>query len=148
MVVKELMKKEKNEKLSNSMIITLFLNFIDNVQKYKPIYTDLLEQEDKLCQDLLHTLELQDMSYTERAKIATKLSTNRKDRRFYKDTCQIMEDISIWLCNNKKAVEELKQVLGKVRKIEKYQKDRQYIPKTVKNIQDLYKGEDNNEEKK
>lgn len=115
-----------------STIVSDFLNLLEDINKFLPVYADFLDKEDKLCQDLLHTLELEKTTYSERAKIATKLVTNRKDRRYFKDNVQIMQDLRNWLENNKPAVEKLKQVLGAIRKVERYQKDREYIPKVLK----------------
>lgn len=115
-----------------STIVSEFLSLLEDINKFLPAYMDFLDKEDKLCQDLLHTLELEKTTYNERAKIATKLITNRKDRRYFKDNVQIMQDLSNWASNSKPAVEKLKQVLGSIRKIEKYQQDRKYIPKVLK----------------
>lgn len=115
-----------------SAVVSEFLNLLEEINKFLPVYTDFLDKEDKLCQDLLHTLELEKTTYNERAKIATKLVTNRKDRRYFKDNVQIMQDLNEWTVNHKPAIEKLKQVLGSIRKIEKYHKNREYIPKILK----------------
>lgn len=117
-----------------SEYITVFLNFLSSVQATYNFSLEEMKTQEKLTQDYLHSLELDDLKYEERNKVATKLAINRKDRRYYKDRVEEYEPIVEFLTNpqNKKAIDELKQVLGKVRKQEAYHKDRVYIPKVLK----------------
>ena len=68
------------------------LDAISLLYDYKKQYNyamsciDVLEQ---LTQDLLHKLELDRLSYNEKAKLAVKLSKVRKDRRHYKNMIEI-----------------------------------------------------------
>ena len=117
-----------------SEYITEFLNFLSSVESsYKFCLAEMKKQE-QLTQDYLHSLELDNLKYEERNKVATKLATNRKDRRYYKDRVEEYEPIVKFLNEqkNKNVVNQLKQVLGEVRKMENYHKDRFYIPKVLK----------------
>lgn len=81
-------------------------------------------------QDILHALELQDLSYHQQAKLAKKLVDVRKRRRKAKDMIAQIEPLFKWANTNKKSIDELKQVLGNIRKLEKGAENRFYNPRT------------------
>ena len=117
-----------------SEYITEFLNFLSSIESsYKFCLAEMKKQE-QLTQDYLHSLELDNLKYEERNKMATKLAINRKDRRYYKDRVEEYEPIVKFLNEqkNKNVVNQLKQVLGECRRAENYHKDRFYIPKVLK----------------
>ena len=117
-----------------SEYITEFLNFLSSIESsYKFCLAEMKKQE-QLTQDYLHSLELDNLKYEERNKVATKLATNRKDRRYFKDRVEEYEPIVEFLNEqkNKNVVNQLKQVLGECRRAENYHKDRFYIPKVLK----------------
>lgn len=117
-----------------SEYISEFLDFISGVQtSYNDCHEEMKKQE-KLTQDYLHSLELDDLKYEERNRVATKLAMNRKDRRYFKDRVEEYEPIVKFLSeqNNMRVINQLKQVLGEVRRQENYHKDRFYIPKVLK----------------
>lgn len=123
-----------NNKLP-SEYITEFLNFISDAQSHYKFCYDEVNEQDKLTQDYLHSLELDELKCTERSKLATKLATNRKDRRYYKDRVEELEPIVTFFNDpqNKKVLDKLKsQVLGVVRKQEDYHKHRTYVPRVLK----------------
>lgn len=111
-----------------------FLNFISAAQSHYNFCTDELNKQDKLTQDYLHSLELDELKCDERSKIATRLAINRKDRRYYKDRVEELEPVITFFNDpqNKKMVDKLIQVLGSCRKAESYHKDRIYIPRVLK----------------
>lgn len=123
---------QENKKLSE--YITEFLNFISNVQSSYNCCLEEMKKQEQLTQDYLHMIELEDLKYEERNKVATKLVTNRKDRRYFKDRVEEYEPIVKFLSNqkNKSVFNDLQQVLGTVRKVEGYHKDRFYVPKVLK----------------
>lgn len=123
-----------NNKLP-SEYITEFLNFIADAQSHYKFCYDEVNEQDKLTQDYLHSLELGELKSLERSKLATKLATNRKDRRYYKDRVEELEPIVTFFNDpqNKKVLDKLKsQVLGLVRKQEDYHKYRTYVPRVLK----------------
>ena len=127
--------KNTNDKISlTSDYISNFLNFIKGVDMDYIDAFDGLNVQDKLTQDYLHSLELDNLKCAERSKIATKLAQNRKERRYYKDKIEIYQPIIEFLDddNNKKVIRKLEQVLGQVRKQEKIHKNRFYIPRVLK----------------
>ena len=55
-----------------------------------------------------------------------------KQRRDYKDAVEELEPIRTFADSNKKFVEQVKQLLGKVRKVEEYHAERSYKPRVLK----------------
>ena len=97
-----------SEKLTN------FLNFITDAQSHYKFCLEEMKKQEQLTQDYLHSLELDNLKCNERSKVATKLETNRKDRRYYKDRVEELEPIINFLSEsqNKKTFDKLQQVLG------------------------------------
>ena len=121
-----------------SEYITEFLNFIAAAQSHYKFCYDEVNAQDKLTQDYLHSLELDEIKCSERSKLATKLAINRKDRRYYKDRVEELEPIVNFFSEpqNKKVLDKFTDVLGKVRKAERYHEDRTYVPRVLKEKKD------------
>jgi hypothetical protein len=121
-----------------SEYISEFLNFVAEAQVQYRLCSEEEDKQEKLTQDYLHSLELDDLKCNERSKIATKLAVNRKDRRYFKDRVEEFEPIVKFFEDqqNKKMLDKLKEVLGQVRKQENYHKYRTYIPKVLKEKKD------------
>ena len=123
--------------------IEQFLRFYDLAQlTYKTAY-DNVNRCDKLTQDLLHKLELEDLSTGEKNKIATQLKYCRKDRRYWKDIVEEYEPFILLFspkADNKKSESEfyvrfirmLREALGSTRRQEAYHADRHYRPRIIK----------------
>ena len=122
------MDKKPSEYLSE------FLNFVSEAQSHYRFCSEEVNNQDKLTQDYLHSLELDGLKRDERSKVATKLAINRKDRRYYRDRVEELEPIVEFFNDptNKKMLDKLKQTLGATRKAESYHKDRKYIPRVLK----------------
>ena len=110
--------------------------------EYK-IAFEMVNKCDQLTQDLLHKLELDKLSNSEKNKIATQLKYCRKDRRYWKDIVEELEpfvDLFVAMGDNKKVAESSKtfinmlrsSVLGKIRKQETYHANRSYKPRIIK----------------
>lgn len=83
---------------------------------------------DRLTQDYLHQLELSELSYKERAKIATQLANCRKLRRASKDTVEILEPFIEFIESDKgrQTMNLMREALGKTRKAEGRMENRIY----------------------
>lgn len=113
-----------------SEYISEFLAFLEQTTRDYDFALIGEKQQNDLTQDLLHQLELDgEQSYPDRCKLVTVLRKNRQKRRGYKDTIEETEVIINYTSDNKKAVELLKQLLGKVRKAESYHENRVYKPR-------------------
>lgn len=119
------------EEKKPSEYISEFLNFVNGAARLCDFCENELIKQDKITQDLLHSLELNELKYSDRAKIATQLTLNRKDRRYYKDRVEELTPIRNYISDNRKFFNELSKLLGSVRKSEKYHNNRHYKPKVL-----------------
>lgn len=122
-----------------------FLNFFTTAKNDYTYAKEQLDNCQQYTQDILHSLELDNLSYADRCKLMTKLTTCRKDRRYWKDRVEELEPfVHIFdpdfspskgeAERNRRVINLLREALGKTRKVEKYHSDRKYIPKIfVKN---------------
>lgn len=133
--------------MKTSKNIENFLNFYDAVKREYDIAFEMVNQCDKLTQDLLHRLELESLSTGEKNKIATQLKYCRKDRRYWKDIVEETESFvnmfnqtEASLSDGKKKAEVeanrrfinmLRETLGKTRRQEGYHVSRSYKPRII-----------------
>lgn len=96
---------------------------------------DEVNRLDRLTQDYLHRLELEGLSYSERAKVATQLARCRQLRRESKDTVEILEPFIAFLASDKgrNMINLLTEALGKIRKVEERMESRTYRYKVLLN---------------
>ncbi|MBQ8802293.1 MAG: hypothetical protein IJZ53_01470 [Tyzzerella sp.] len=111
----------------NSNKIKAFLDFIDECKNMHDLAFENMKKEDARLQDLLHAIEFETKT-KERSKLCTKLHKSRIERREYKNAVELTEDIVNFFQEpqHKKTLDQMRQLLGKVRKVEKYHNDRVY----------------------
>lgn len=99
--------------------IERFLSFIEQCK------TDLKEAEqqevlaDRQTQDILHCLEIKELSMHDYIALSIEQKSIRQNRRKAKDVRETLTQFVEWITTNKKFVDNLTQMLGKVRKVEK-----------------------------
>ena len=88
---------------------------------------------DYLTQDYLHKLELEDLDYPSRAKVATAIAKTRKERRACKNRAEVLQPLIDYITSEKgkTMLNLLKEVLGKTRKAEERQKTRTYTNRRI-----------------
>ena len=88
---------------------------------------------DRLTQDYLHKLELNELSYAERAKVATQLARCRQLRRASKDTVEILEPFIEFIESEKgrQTMNLMRETLGRTRKVEERMNTRTYRYKVL-----------------
>ncbi len=116
--------------MQNSKMISDFLSYLTEAQTENNISADTLKYTDDLSQDILHKLELEDLNYSERAKLATKLRDTRRERRSVKDSLAVTDLVVEWIGENRDTIHSLQRLLGDVRKKEKCLTGRIYISRT------------------
>ena len=122
-------------KLEVSTNISAFVRFKKEAES---MYNYCLEQVKVLegaVIDYTHKIEFSKKA-SERNKFTTAMHQVLKDRRYYKDRVEELEDF-IKLFNDPKMKDlfnQLNNVVGVVRKQEEYHKDRKYIPRVVKDL--------------
>lgn len=129
----------ENPRISES--ISEFIAMMENAQKDYVWNKDEVTRMDALTQDYLHSLELDGLDYKARAKIATKLAECRRERREHKDMVQCLEPLVLFLLSEKgkQMLNQVREALGKTRKIEKYMETRRYF-RRVLNEEDADEG--------
>lgn len=117
---------------SKAEMIADFLELLREAENSYSFNYDSVNQMDKLKQDILHKFELQQMTESELLELDQALIDCLKQRRDYKDAVEELEPIRTFADSNKKFVEQVKQLLGKVRKVEEYHAERSYKPRMLK----------------
>ena len=95
---------------------------------------DEVNRMDRLTQDYLHKLELDNLDYKERAKVATQIAKCRQARRACKDTVEVLKPLVEFLESDrgKNLYNLVREALGKTRKVEERMEARTYIPRVLK----------------
>ena len=126
------MNKKQQTPVFSDVISAVCKMFDDAVKDYQ-WNSDKVVEMDKLTQDYLHSLELDNLKYEERAKIATQLAKCRRERREHKDTTMILEPLVQYLNTDKgrQLSNLLKEALGKTRKAEEKMENRVYYPRVL-----------------
>lgn len=134
-VVRISAKKQKAPQFST--YISEFCKLITDVQSDYEWNKDEVNRLDRLTQDYLHKLELEGLSYRERAKVATQLTRCRQLRRESKDTAEILEPFITFLKSDKgkNMVNLLREALGKTRRIEGRMENRTYRYKVLDELE-------------
>lgn len=130
-------RKAENPQFSNC--ISDFCKMVDNAHADYEWNREEVNRLDKLTQDYLHQLELNGLDYSERAKVATRLSHCRQLRRISKDTAEVLEPFITFLDSEKGhgMMNCMREALGKTRKIEEKMKTRTYRQKVLEGEGDI-----------
>ena len=84
---------EKHEEKA-SEILARAAKLLNDASKVYEANFELMKEQDALQQDLLHKLEIENLTRDERAKLATELRDCRRLRRKYKDVVEELEPIA------------------------------------------------------
>lgn len=124
---------KKEQQIQFSQRIRDVCSMFDDALKDYSWNSDEVFRMDSLTQDYLHALELGNLKYEERAKIATQLAKCRAERRAHKDTVMVLEPVVQYLDSDrgKQLLNLLREVLGKTRKVEERMENRVYYPRVL-----------------
>ena len=124
------------KELKTSEILSSFIKFLEQCKNEYYFCEDELNKQEALTQDLLHKIEFNEGGRNERNRAATILKNCRQDRRAFKDRTEELEPLVSFICDEsgKHLINQLKNVLGEVRKKENYHKNRFYIPRVLKDF--------------
>lgn len=116
----------KSRKLSEEL--SFLLSFLRNVKLIYSNNRELLSMYDRKTSDFNHALELDNLNYKERAKLATKQRDNLLERRKCKDIIYEYQPLAELLetKDGVRFLNLLNEVLGKIRKQEKLHENRIY----------------------
>lgn len=122
--------RENPGALTAEEYLDIFLTFLRNEQSEYRIAQDIVTDcENKQC-DIEHSLELNQHTYNEQARLARGLIQVRRERREAKVRVEVAEPIKNWAENNHAVVKEIETLLGKVRQVGRKQSNRVYVPRT------------------
>lgn len=109
------------------------LSVIQSLEMRHQVNHEGVHEQDLITQDLLHKLELEPLNAAQMVQLAKQLKDVRQTRRLMKDEIEVMQPLMDFMqdTNNKKAMQELAQTLGKMRNVIKIQANRQYYPRVL-----------------
>lgn len=113
-----------------SETISAFLDYLSDVESRYNIARADEKETNAQTQDILHQLELYADGYHETARLGKLLRQVRQERRAAKDAADALAPISAWVLENKAVLHSLERLLGELRKIERRQAIREYVPRT------------------
>lgn len=96
------------------------LEYFKRASSDKKAAENKLSDSDKRLSDLEHELEFGSRTYHEKAKIAKRISTIRKERRYAKYTIEQLTPVTDWLDKNQHVIRGLERLLGDVVKAEQH----------------------------
>lgn len=113
-----------------SEAVKLFLDFVDESRTLYSQSMEEMKKEERKQQDYLHQIEFESNA-KERNKVCTKLHQSRRERRRHKDVVESCEPVVRFFqdTQNKKTLDRMTQLLGELRRIEKYHQNRTYRPR-------------------
>lgn len=116
-----------------SAVISDFVKMMEDASRDYAWNYEEVNRMDKLTQDYLHKLELGNLGYKERARVATQLAQCRRARRECKDTVEVLEPLVQFLESDKgkNLYNLVREALGKTRKVEERMETRVYIPRVL-----------------
>lgn len=107
-----------------------FLAWLRNAEERYHIAEAEDQEANDGTQDLLHRLELAELTTGEAEAVARTLGSVRRRRREAKVLLEQTRPVMDWLESNRRSVKLLERTLGEVRKAERRSQDRIYTPKT------------------
>ena len=124
---------KKNATPQFSPVISNFCTMVTEVLADYDWNSAEVNRLDRLTQDYLHQLELNNLDYRERAKVATQLTKCRQLRRASKDTVEILEPFVEFIESDKgkQTMNLMREALGKTRKVENKMETRTYRYKVL-----------------
>lgn len=116
-----------------SPVISDFVKMMEEASKDYAWNYEEVNRMDRLTQDYLHKLELDNLDYKERAKVATQIAKCRQARRAYKDTVEVLKPLVEFLESDrgKTLYNLVREALGKTRKVEECMETRTYFPRIL-----------------
>ena len=116
-----------SEQLSDS------IKFFTSSREEYSIAEQKYEDANSEIQDLLHLLELSDLSYHDSAKVAKALTKIRGERRDAETVMTQLKPVVTWLTENPNVIKGLEKLLGEVREAERISNpdNRHYTQRTT-----------------
>lgn len=110
--------------------LAYFMDFLRGAEQQYNIAVQDAQQTYSETSDILHEVELADHTPEEYIALCHTLREVRQRRRRAKDMSSALLPVVTWINANRKTMQGLEQLLGDVRKAERTQENRFYIPRT------------------
>lgn len=109
------------------------LRLFQNLNTRYEVYVSGIKEQENLQQDLLHKLELEPLNAVELVRTAKQLKECRETRRLMKDELERLTPIVEFIQdkNNAKTINQLSELMGRLRKIDTNQANRRYYPRVL-----------------
>ena len=119
-----------------SQCISQFCSMMEEAKRDYAWNSDEVRRMEALTQDLLHRLELEDLGYKDRAKVATQLARCRQSRRDSKNMVEVLSPLVQFLESDKgrTMMNMMRETLGKTRRVEERMKNRRYIHRILEGV--------------
>jgi hypothetical protein len=119
--------------VKRSEIISQFLNMLQDAKTEHAGSQERLKEYNNATQDILHDFELNEHTLEEKMALTEEIIEVRRERRIDKNTFEVTEKIKTYIDRQDIAVaiKWFGKMLGDVRKVEKYHKNRSYHKKTT-----------------
>ena len=121
--------------------LNLACQFAESYKSFKTKfdnYSKLVNKADKATQDILHKMELDTLSTNEKIKYSTKLQNIRRDRRYFKDKVEalqeLMEKFEGFGQSFNGCVNKMGNIAGNSRKGYQNRTNRKYTPRVITDL--------------
>lgn len=110
--------------------LAYFMDLLRGAEQQYNIAVQDAQQTYSETSDILHEVELADHTPEEYIALCRTLREVRQRRRRAKDTSNTLLSVITWIDANRRTMQSLEQLLGDVRKVERMQENRFYVPRT------------------
>ena len=111
--------------------IEMFLSMVRDAQEEYHSAYEQVERCERKMQDIEHYLEFNILSHHQKAKVAGEMQRVRQIRRDAKNRWERLRLVNQFAEEHKPYIGKLQKLLGEMRKIERNQENRYYLPKTT-----------------
>lgn len=122
----------KDEIIERADILSSLSTFLSNIATLENNYRKKLSDIEAEIQDLLHEIELIDLSRSQRNVFSLRLQEVRRERRQIKDLLELLDPCSKIVKDSSKIVYLLSSTSNKIKEINDLQKKRVYTPRIKK----------------
>ncbi len=98
-------------------------NCVGYIREEFEVNLNRVKELDRQTQDILHSLEIENLSYHEKAKLAMKLEEIRKERRIHKDVVEQFQSMSNFF-NGQNTIKTLKLFAEELRRMQRLNESR------------------------
>jgi DNA-binding protein YbaB len=130
-----------DSEITSEKMAVMIRDIIKNTPKNYDANYEEVGKIDEEIQDLLHLLEMSDVSATLFLKTAMEIKDLRIKRRVLKDENELLEPLVEVAKNNSSLLQKLDKCVGEIRKINKRLQNRTYTPRVRNELREKINGQ-------